>query len=90
MSDRNAIKQTLVELIEEDTGVRHDNIDESKNLRTDMGLDSVDLVSVVSQVERRYRIRLLQEDLQKLVTVGDVLDLLDAKLRVAAETRKAA
>jgi len=32
------------------------------NLRTDLGLDSVDVVSIVSQVERRFRIRLTQQD----------------------------
>jgi acyl carrier protein len=89
MADRNAIKQTLVQLIEEDTGIRHENLDEGKNLRTELGLDSVDLVSVVSQVERQFRIRLSQEELQKIVTVGDVLDLMQAKLE-ALPTPKAA
>jgi len=38
------------------------------------------VVSIVSQVERRYRIRLTHQELEKLATVGDVLDLLQAKL----------
>ena len=49
-----------------------------------LGLDSVDVVSIVSQVERRFRIRLGQQELEKLVTAGDVLDLLQAKLAEAA------
>jgi acyl carrier protein len=83
MSDRTAIKQTLIDLIEADTGVNHAGLDEAQNLRTDLGLDSVDLIGVVSQVERQYRIRLSQEDLQKLISVGDFLDLLEAKLKPA-------
>ena len=63
---------------------------DAKNLRTDLGLDSVDVVSIVSQVERRFRIRLSQQDLEKLVNVGDVLDLLEAKLKEAATLPKAA
>jgi acyl carrier protein len=63
---------------------------DGKNLRTDLGLDSVDVVSIVSQVERRFRIRLSQQDLEKLVTVGDVLDLLQSKLNEAAAAPKAA
>jgi acyl carrier protein len=84
MQDRNAIRQTLIELMEADTGGNYADLDDTKNLRTDLGLDSVDVVSIVSQVERRFRIRMTQQDLEKLATVGDVLDLLEAKLQEAA------
>ena len=80
MPDRDTIRHTLIELMEADTGGTYTNIDDGKNLRTDLGLDSVDVVSLVSQVERRFRIRLSQQDLETLVTVGDVLDLLQKKL----------
>ena len=49
----------------------------------------MDVVSVVSQIERRFRIRLSQQDLEKLVTVGDVLDLLLAKLANPPESSAA-
>lgn len=84
MMDRDAIRQTLIELMEADTGETYAPLEDSKNLRADLGLDSVDVVSIVSQVERRFRIRLSQQDLEKLVTVGDVLDLLQTKLHEAA------
>jgi acyl carrier protein len=84
MQDRNAIRQMLVQLMEADTGESYADLEEAKNLRTDLGLDSVDVVSIVSQVERHYRIRLAQQDLEKLVTVGDMLDLLQVKLQEAA------
>jgi acyl carrier protein len=80
MQDRAAIRQTLIELMEADTGGNFASIEEGQNLRTDLGLDSVDVVSIVSQVERRFRIRLTQQELEKVVTVGDVLNLLQAKL----------
>ena len=80
MLDRDAIRKTLIGLMEADTGETYPNMDDDKNLRADLGLDSVDVVSIVSQVERRFRIRLSQQDLEKLVTVGDVLDLLQKKL----------
>ena len=54
-------------------------------LRDVVGLDSVDVVSIVSQIERRFRIRLSQQELEKLVTVDDVITLLEAKLTEAAQ-----
>ncbi len=90
MQNRSAIRQTLIEIMEADTGESYGNVPDNKNLREELGLDSVDVVSIVSNVERHYRIRLTQQDLEKLVTFGDVLDLLESKLREAGPTAQAA
>jgi acyl carrier protein len=92
MKDRAFVRQTLIELLEADTGEKYDDLDEAANLREGLGLDSVDVVSIVSQVERRFHIRLTHEELEKLQTVGDVLDLLVVKLNEppAAPAGKAA
>jgi len=89
MPDRETIRQTLVELLEADTGEKYPDLKESLNLREQLGLDSVDVVSLVSQVERRYRNRLTHQELEKLATVGDVLDLLQNKLASPPEAAAA-
>ncbi len=90
MLDRQSIRQTLVELLEADTGEKFENLDDSKKLREELGLDSVDVVSIVSQIERRFRIRLSQQELEVLVTVGDVLNLLEVKLAEAPASQSTA
>ncbi len=90
MQNRDTIRQTLIELMEADTGESYANLDDARNLRADLNLDSVDVVSIVSQVERHFRIRLSQQDLEKLMTVGDVLDLLQKKLAEGGSAPKAA
>jgi acyl carrier protein len=90
MVDRQTIRQTLIELLEADTGEQYADLDDSKKLREEMGLDSVDVVSIVSQIERRFRIRLSQQELEVLVTVGDVLSLLEAKLAAAPTSESSA
>jgi acyl carrier protein len=80
MQDRETLRQTLIELLNEETGETHANVEDAQTLREGLGLDSVDVVSIVSQVERRFHIRLSHEELQGLVTVGDFLTLLQAKL----------
>jgi acyl carrier protein len=89
MPDRTFIRTTLIELLEADTGEKHSDLEESVNLREGLGLDSVDVVSIVSQIERRFHIRLTHQELEKLVTVGDVLDLLESKLAAPSETKAA-
>jgi acyl carrier protein len=81
MPERESIRQTLIELLEEEMGEKYPDLGDSKRLREELGLDSVDVVSIISQVERRFHIRLSHEELQSLVTVGDVLDLLQTKLQ---------
>jgi acyl carrier protein len=90
MQDRAFIRSTLIELLEADTGENHRDLDESANLRDGLGLDSVDVVSIVSQIERRFHIRLTHQELEKLVVVGDILDLLEAKLAEAPASKSAA
>ena len=80
MLDRDAIRTTLIELLEADTGEHYSDLQDSKKLREELGLDSVDVVSIVSQIERRFHIRLSQDELMTLSTVGDVLNLLQVKL----------
>jgi acyl carrier protein len=84
MADREAIRKTLIELLEADTGEKYSQLEDETNLREGLGLDSVDVVSIVSQIERQYRIRLSHQELEGLATVGDVLNLLETKLSAAA------
>jgi len=86
MTDRETLRQTLIELLEADTGEKFPDLDDSKNLRNDLGLDSVDVVSIVSQIERRFRIRLSSQELEVLMTVGDALTLVEGKLNPAPVT----
>jgi acyl carrier protein len=78
--DRAAIRQLLIELVEADKGEKLTDLADDTNLREGLGLDSVDVVSIVSQIERRFHIRLTHQELEKLVTLADVLNLLESKL----------
>jgi acyl carrier protein len=90
MTDRETLRQTLVELLENETGNKPESVDDSVNLREQLGLDSLDLVGVVMQIEGRYRIRLTHQELEKIVKVGDFLDLVLAKIAAGGEAAAAA
>ena len=79
MQDRAFIRSTVIEFLEADTGEKYSDLEDSANLREGLGLDSVDVVSVVSQIERRFHIRLTHEELAKVVTVRDLVDVIEAK-----------
>jgi acyl carrier protein len=80
MIDRESIRQTLADYLEEDLGEPVASIDDATDIRAGLGLDSVDVVGLVMKVERQFRVRLASEELTEIVTIGNLLDLLQAKL----------
>lgn len=89
MVNREMIRTMLVEILEEDTGRSFTDLAETDSLREGLGLDSVDVVSAISQIERRMKIRMTHEELEKLTCVGDILDLLVAKVTAVPSTHAA-
>jgi acyl carrier protein len=80
MDDREILKETLQALLEEEMGEPFELADDGIDLRTELGLDSVDVVGLVMRVERQFRIRLGMEELMEVKQVGQLLDLIQAKI----------
>lgn len=83
MTDRTEIFKKLVEILESDTEVKVDALDEGIAIRDGLGLDSVDLVGVIMRVEEAYRIRMTHQELEKVSLVKDLIDLIVAKTDAA-------
>jgi acyl carrier protein len=79
MTDRESLRASLACLLEEEMGESYELRDEM-DLREGLGLDSVDVVGLVMRVERQFRIRLAMEELAEMRQVGQLLDLVLAKL----------
>jgi acyl carrier protein len=78
--DRNTLLATLKEILEEDRGEKLDAITDEARLREDLGLDSVDLVTLVMQVQDRFHVVLDSDELEKIIRVKDLVDLMLTKL----------
>ena len=78
--DRTTLRQVLLEQLQQDTGEIHECLEDDLNLREGLGLDSVDLVSLVISIQGRLGIELRSEELENTVKVGDLLDLIQLKL----------
>ena len=85
MSARETLRTTLVNLLEEEMGETFAPPADDQDLRETLGLDSVDVVGLVMRIEREFRIRLAPDELAQVKRVGDLLDLLEAKLAARPE-----
>jgi acyl carrier protein len=80
MSARETLRTTLVNLLEEEMGEKYPLPQDDQDLRESLGLDSVDVVGLVMRIEREFRVRLSPDELANVKVVGDLLDLMEAKL----------
>lgn len=63
-------------LLAEELGVNEDEIIETTSFKEDLGADSLDLFELVTNLEEEYNIEIPAEELEKLTTVGKVIDYL--------------
>ena len=86
MFTRDEIRQTLLELFEAETGEPLDVLSDDQHLAEQLGLDSVDMVSLIMQLERHFKIRLTHEELADAMLVGQLLDIVQVKANEVTES----
>lgn len=71
--------EKLKEVIEEKLNAEGMEITEDTNFKEDLNADSLDLFELVMALEDRFGVEIPSEDLEKLETVGDVMEYLASK-----------
>ena len=82
--DRHELRGILAELLEETTGEHRAEVGEDEKLQEGLGLDSVDIFSLIVEIQNKLRIKIASEELMDVSTVGDLLNVLQAKLAAMA------
>ncbi len=73
----NLIK--LSTILVEQVGVRREDVKPSARLSEDLGADSLDHVELIMAVEEEWNTEIPDHESDKLVTVGDILNLLEER-----------
>ncbi len=71
--------EKMKEIIADQLNVDADSITESSSFKDDLGADSLDLFELVMALEDEYSVEIPAEDLQNLLTVGEVMNYLKEK-----------
>ena len=67
------------EIIVEQLGVEPDQVKPESNFVDDLGADSLDTVELIMSFEEEFDVEIPDEDAQKIKTVKDVIDYINAK-----------
>ena len=73
---RERIQAELINVLVEQLDVPAEKITPSSSFRDDLGIDSLDVVEMLCEVEQRFDVTVPEQDLVKLVTVNDMINYL--------------
>lgn len=64
----------IIEIVAKQLGVAKEKVTRSSRIQEDLGADSLDVVELVMELEDGLDIEIPDEALEKIKTVGDVMD----------------
>ena len=71
------MKDRILEIIAEQFNMDVSELDEDMSFQDDLNADSIELVELVMTIEEEFETEVSEEDLEKLKTVGDVIDYVE-------------
>ena len=74
MATREEVVTGLAEILEEVAGVNPDDVSEEKSFTEDLDVDSLSMVEVVVAAEEKFGVKIPDDEVQNLRTVGDAAD----------------
>jgi acyl carrier protein len=78
MSTKEEILAGLAEILEEVAGVDPSAVDADTSFTDDLDVDSLSMVEVVVAAEERFGVKIPDDKVQGLKTVGDAVDFIKA------------
>ena len=72
------VKEKVVSLIVDKLGVNPEDVVETASFTNDLGADSLDTVELIMAFEEEFGLEIPDSDAEKISTVGDVLNYIEA------------
>lgn len=75
------ILEGLAEIVEEVAGVAQDDVTAEKSFVDDLDIDSLSMVEIAVQAEDRFGVKIPDDELANLKTVGDAVNYVAANAK---------
>ena len=72
------MKEEIIKIIAGVAEVPEESINLKTNLIADLDLESLDLVTLVSEIENKYQLEIPDKEIKKIQTVEDIVDFLSS------------
>ncbi|GGK28468.1 acyl carrier protein [Pilimelia terevasa] len=77
---REEITAGLAAILDEVAGVSKDDVAEDKSFTEDLDVDSLSMVEVVVAAEEKFSVKIPDDEVQNLKTVGDAVSFIEKAL----------
>ena len=74
---RDEIREGLADILEEVAGVNPDDVADGKSFTEDLDVDSLAMVEVVVAAEEKFGVKIPDEEVANLKTVGDAVSYIE-------------
>jgi acyl carrier protein len=68
------------DLLSEKLGIDFHSIQDEASFEDDLGIDSLDLVEITMEIEKKFKIKISDEESEKLRTVANITRLIKQKI----------
>jgi acyl carrier protein len=75
------IYEAVAAIISDKLGVSESEITETANFVADLGADSLDVVELVMEIEKKFDIQIPDHDAETFKTVGDAVTYISSKIQ---------
>ncbi len=75
-----SVEQKVKQIIVEQLGVDENQVDNTASFVDDLGADSLDIVELIMAFEEAFDLDIPDEDAEKIRTVKDAIDYVEAKM----------
>ena len=76
----NGLKKIISDQVIMDRSVTLDNLSEKTQLKSDLGIDSLDLINIINDVEKQFEIEVDFQSIENLHTIGNCLSMIEQKM----------
>ena len=77
MSTTTDIRAELADIVEEIAGVPADDVQSDKQFVADLDVDSLSMVEIVVAAEEKFGVRIPDDEVKNLKTVGDAVSFIE-------------
>jgi acyl carrier protein len=81
VADKEEILAGLAEIVEEVAGVAQDDVSSEKSFVDDLDIDSLSMVEIAVQAEDKFGVKIPDDELANLKTVGDAVNYVSANAK---------
>lgn len=81
--DKIEIQEKLIDILTKHTSVARSNVTPDKDLKLDLGLDSLDVAEMVYEIEETFGISIADDSAEKIRKISDTVEFIHERMNAA-------